>query len=78
MKMTNEEQKRRHLYDTVKAAAERLEGCTAELKMLNDMPYLSFELKEKCREYYKNEIQAIMDNPYIYDKIMGLKMGGII
>ena len=33
---------------------------------------------EKERDELMEELKPIMDNPYYYDKIEGLKMGGII
>ena len=33
---------------------------------------------EKERDGYAEELKPIMDNPYYYDKVEGLKHGGII
>lgn len=64
--------------EEIRKAFERYYGCFAEMKKIDEMKYLSFDCKEECRKWYRHEIKAIEDNAYIYDKIMGLKQGGII
>lgn len=43
------------------------------LELEREMSRLNGELKRVREEYTK-----IMDDPYIYDKVNGLKMGGIL
>ena len=44
-----------------------------------DKMLLPFELKEECKKHYNREIEIIMNDPYLYDKIMGLIQGdGIV
>ena len=47
----------------------------AVIKQTEQMPE---DLKTRVIAYYNNEINEIMSNDYLYDKINGLKTGGII
>ena len=53
--------------EKVKAKVKRALELQAEMAKLNT------ELKAAKEEY-----EQIMENEYIYDKVMGLRMGGII
>ena len=48
----------------------RLDVLKAEKKVINNLMCLSFNLKEKCEDYYNHEIECIekygSDNP-VYD-----------
>lgn len=62
------------LYDKI----QRLINLHKERAICREFKSMSFDLKEECEKYYNNEIQAILQDPYIYDKWYGMQMGGII
>lgn len=66
------------MFDDVKMTAERLEGLKAEMRIIDGLRYLSFDLKDECKAYLRKEINAIQANEHLYDKVKNLRHGGII
>ena len=62
----------------LKKVCERYITLQKEKAQIKTMRCLSYDLKEQCEKWYNHEINAIMANEYIYDKIKGLETGGII
>lgn len=62
------------LYDKI----QRLILLHKERAICREMQTLSFDLKEACEKWYNNEISAMLNDPYIYDKWYGMQQGGIV
>ena len=57
---------------------QRLITLHKEREICREFKTMSFDLKAECEKWYNNEIQAILSDPYIYDKWYGMQNGGII
>lgn len=49
-----------------------------DLKRELSIVCLPDEVKQRCIGYYNNEINRMLDDPYVYDKYYGMLHGGII
>ena len=49
-----------------------------ELVIVKGLECLPGEVKQRCIGYYNNEINEMLDDPYVYDKFYGMLQGGII
>ena len=64
--------------ENLKEILDRLVRLHQERDAVRQFRTLSFDLKASVEAYYNHEIEALLCDPYIYDKWNGLREGGIV